>query len=94
MNIKKVLFTSGTLVLAVAAVFAGVKKNAHKFTNLTTVYATAGSLSCATIKTNGSGRFTTGGGNVQATIRTSSGGAIAKKLWTSCAGTTAVSFHL
>jgi hypothetical protein len=93
MSIKKISTIFGTLFLAATAVFAGTKKNAHKFICLITVYATAGAGNCLTIK-DGSGKcLFTGGtsGHTQATIRTANGGS--RKIWTSCAAVTPVHFH-
>jgi len=95
MTKKTVLMGSGTLALAIAAVFAG--KASAKFANATSLYvSTAGGCHAINATLSSSPAFTTvGTGLVQAKITTAAG-VQTRKLWAvACTGASAkkVYFH-
>jgi hypothetical protein len=86
MKSKTILTTSGTLLLAVVAVFAG---KAKPFSTITTVYYAKNGACCSlTVSASSMSIFTTGSATgIQATIRTQSAGT-RRTLWGACSGGT------
>lgn len=96
MTKRQIFVSSGTMVLAVAAVFAG--RASVKFSNPSTIYVSTVGGGCKSLSIAASSVFTTGGAGVQATLRTQANitPATRRKVWgtSNCAtGAVPVHFH-